>query len=217
MRFLLLVVMLSSCAAIFGSKQKNFDLRSNPPGAEVFLDGARLGTTPFKVKLGNQQQHTFVFRKEGYKEVSCTLPKGTGGGWVVADILLGLVPVIIDAATNSWSQTKGDSCAGSLEPMSVASVTPAAAPAPTTVDAARAATVPVSAASNPPPATQSGMVPVNTLQVPVGTKYVADYQRHVYIAAGCPAAARIPEERRYFFQSESEAAAEGYSKSASCE
>src|SRR5690348_1570916 len=92
-------ISLTGCAAIFGSKQKMFDLRSNPSGAEVFLDGARLGTTPFKVNLSDQKEHTFVFRKDGYKEVTCTLSKGTGGGWVVADILLGLVPVIVDAAT----------------------------------------------------------------------------------------------------------------------
>ncbi len=30
-----------------------------------------------------------------------------GRGWVVFDVLTGLVPIVIDAATNSWSQTKG--------------------------------------------------------------------------------------------------------------
>ncbi len=107
----------TGCAAIFGTKQKDFDLQSSPPGAEVFVNGNRVGTTPVQVKLSNQKEHTFVFRKEGYKEASCTLARGTDAGWVILDILGGLVPVVIDAATGSWSQTKGSSCSGNLEPM----------------------------------------------------------------------------------------------------
>lgn len=113
------VLSVTGCAAILGSSQKNFDLQSNPLGAEVYLDGQRLGTTPFKAKLDNHKTHTFVYKKEGYKDASCTLAKGTGGGWVVLDVLFGLVPVIVDAATNSWSQTKGSSCSGSLEPVTL--------------------------------------------------------------------------------------------------
>jgi hypothetical protein len=108
---------LTGCAAVLGSKQKDFDLHSTPQGADVFLDGNRLGTTPVKVKLSNQAEHTFVFKKEGYKDATCTLAKGTGAGWVVFDVLTGLVPIVIDAATNSWSQTKGSTCSGALEPV----------------------------------------------------------------------------------------------------
>lgn len=116
-----LAVLSSGCAAIFGSKQKDFDLQSTPPGAEVYVDGNRVGTTPAKVKLSNQKEHTFVFRKAGYKDASCTLARGTGAGWVILDILGGLVPVVIDAATGSWSQTKGSTCSGNLEPEAVSS------------------------------------------------------------------------------------------------
>jgi len=116
-----LTVLSSGCAAILGTKQKSFDLQSTPSGAEVFVDGNRIGTTPVKVKLSNQKEHTFVFRKEGYKEASCTLVRGTGAGWVILDILAGVVPVVVDAATGSWSQTKGSACSGTLEPQVVSS------------------------------------------------------------------------------------------------
>lgn len=112
---------LTGCAAVLGSKQKDFDLQSTPQGAEVFLNGNRLGTTPVKVKLSNQAEHTFVFRKEGYKDATCTLSRGTGAGWVIFDVVTGLVPIVIDAATNSWSQTKGSTCSGALEPLTAAS------------------------------------------------------------------------------------------------
>jgi hypothetical protein len=114
-----LTAVLSGCAAIIGSKQKDFSLTSSPSGAAVYLEGNRLGTTPVKVKLSNQETHTFVFRRQGYQETSCTLTRGTDAGWVILDVLTGLVPVVIDAATGSWSQTKGDSCSGNLEPVEV--------------------------------------------------------------------------------------------------
>ena len=115
-----LVVVSTGCAAIFGSKQKDFNLQSTPEAADVFLDDNRIGTTPVKVKLSNQKEHTFVFKKEGYKDASCTLSKGTGAGWVILDILGGIVPVVVDAATGSWSQTKGKGCTGTLEPVQAA-------------------------------------------------------------------------------------------------
>lgn len=118
---LTLSVSLTGCAAVLGTKQKNFDLQSTPQGAEVYLDGNHLGTTPVKVQLSNQKEHTFVYKKEGYKEATCTLSRGTGAGWVILDVVVGLVPVVIDAATNSWSQTKGSTCSGSLEPITAAS------------------------------------------------------------------------------------------------
>lgn len=113
---LLLAVELTGCAAILGKKQKDFDLTSTPPGADVYENGNRLGSTPLKVKLSNTQNHTFVFRRQGFQETTCTLNKGTGGGWVLLDVVTGLVPVIIDAATGAWSQTKGHACNGQLEP-----------------------------------------------------------------------------------------------------
>ena len=112
-----LPVVLSGCAAVLGTKQKDFSLNSAPPGADVYLNGNRLGQTPVRVKLSNQATHTFVFKREGFRESTCTLNRGTGAGWVILDVLTGLVPIIIDAATGSWSQTKGEGCTQSLEPL----------------------------------------------------------------------------------------------------
>jgi hypothetical protein len=33
-----------------------------------------------------------------------------GGGWIVLDVLAGLVPVIIDAATGEWSSVDEEDC-----------------------------------------------------------------------------------------------------------
>lgn len=223
MRLLVIAVLVlcTGCAAIFGSKEKNFDLRSHPDGAEVFLDGARLGTTPFKVNLSNQKEHTFVFRMAGYKETQCTLSKGTGGGWVIADILMGLVPVIIDAATNSWSQTKGSGCLGQLEPTvgripaAVAAIAPAPAAAPPS-----APTVQVSeqvAAPAPVPASAPlPEVPIDP-RVPPLANFVASISTRWYYPVTCAVwVNQVAPQDRFYYRTERAAEADGYVHTRQC-
>ncbi|HEX5385527.1 MAG TPA: PEGA domain-containing protein [Gemmatimonadales bacterium] len=109
-------VLMTGCASVIGSKQADFSFNSNPQQAQVLVDGNAMGETPLKVKLSNTKAHTITFRKEGYQDVSCQLEKGTDAGWVVLDVVSGLVPVIIDAATNNWSQTKSHECTRTLAP-----------------------------------------------------------------------------------------------------
>jgi hypothetical protein len=213
-----LMLCLAGCATIFGSRQKAFDLRSEPDGAEVFLDGARLGTTPFKLKLSNQKEHTFVFRKAGYKEVSCTLAKGTSAGWVIADILLGLVPVVIDAATENWSQTKGDACLGSLEPMPGGAVEPtvAAAPAPQPADASSAGP-PLPAATADSGQGQPADRPVSGYgDAPPGTAFVGDARIRVFYPMRCAAEHQIPRDHQIYFMSEAGAVRDGFTRTGDC-
>ena len=115
------MVLSTGCAAIFGSKQQ--DLRSAAPAlprAEVLSNGSRVGTTPV---VGEAQQpegaHFRVPERSGYKEASCTLMRSTGAGWVILDILGGLIPVAIDAATRQLEpdQGLGVDRSGKLEPM----------------------------------------------------------------------------------------------------
>jgi hypothetical protein len=222
---LTLALLSTGCAAIFGTKQKQFDLQSSPSGAEVYLDGTRLGTTPVKSQLSNQKEHTFVFRKAGYKEVSCTLARGTDGGWVVLDILAGLVPVIIDAATNSWSQTKGSGCLGSLEPLDGAPPAPVVAAQP--ADGAGTARVGGSAPtpSARPAETADSVVasdegadrPVAGYdRLPPGTNFIGDIRIKVYYPLGCAAQHAVPADAQVFFQTAGGAETDGFKRSGDC-
>jgi PEGA domain-containing protein len=117
---LALIASLGGCAAVLGTKSKDFAFNSNPGGATVVVNGSPSGTTPVTLHLSNLKEHVIVFHKEGFQDATCTLTKGTGGGWVILDVVMGLVPVIIDAATNNWSQTKGSGCTQQLVPVTVA-------------------------------------------------------------------------------------------------
>lgn len=54
------------------------------------------------VELSKKREHTITFKKAGYQDVTQVVDTKVGGGWIILDILGGLAPVIIDAATGSW-------------------------------------------------------------------------------------------------------------------
>lgn len=89
---------------------------SDPVGAEVYVDGARMGRTPVTLDLGNHRGYVVTFRAEGYDEVACVLSATTGTIWVVLDVLSGLVPVIVDAATGAWKSLDRSACNVVLPP-----------------------------------------------------------------------------------------------------
>ena len=55
------------CATLFNDGTKTVAMSSNPSGAEVWIDGARRGTTPVSLDLNNHKSHTVVFRREGHQ------------------------------------------------------------------------------------------------------------------------------------------------------
>jgi len=97
-----LVFYFSGCAAIFKGSNSKLNLSSDPEGAKVYVNGNYYGTTPIRILLKSNQTYTIEFKKEGYKTVARNITNHVGAGWVILDVLGGLVPVIIDAATGSW-------------------------------------------------------------------------------------------------------------------
>jgi hypothetical protein len=92
----------SGCAAIFKGSNSKLDATSDPAGAEVFVNGIPYGKTPVRLTLKSNATYTIEFKKEGFSTVTRNITNSVGAGWIVLDILCGLVPVIIDAATGSW-------------------------------------------------------------------------------------------------------------------
>lgn len=101
---------VGGCATFFNSGTKSVAMSSNPSAAEVWIDNVNRGATPITLELNNHQSHTVVFRKEGYQDVACELTASVGAVWVILDVLGGLVPVIIDAATGEWKRIDQGTC-----------------------------------------------------------------------------------------------------------
>lgn len=113
---LALGVVVAGCGALFNGGPAKITFTSAPDGAEVWIDGMRRGTTPTVLDLQKNQDYTVVFKKPGHKDVATTLTKKVSAGYVVLDVLGGLLPVVIDAATGSWYVLNTNSVHGSLDP-----------------------------------------------------------------------------------------------------
>jgi len=92
----------SGCATLFHGTSEEVHFGSNPVGAEVWISGVKMGETPFALKLEVKKTYVVEFRKEGYKTVAQNITNHVGAGWIILDVICGLVPVIVDAATGAW-------------------------------------------------------------------------------------------------------------------
>lgn len=112
--FLPCLVLLAGCGTLFTPSTKSISLNSSPVEAEVVINGSLQGVTPLTLELSNRETHVIEFRKDGYESVACTLHASVKGSIIILDVLGGLVPVIIDAATGDWKTLKEDFCNVSL-------------------------------------------------------------------------------------------------------
>jgi len=109
------VFIFNGCGLIFQGTKQDVGFDSGPGAAEVWVNGAKVGVTPCKIELKRNEEYTIEFKKEGYQTKSYRITNGVGAGWVILDILGGLIPVVIDAATGAWSSLDQNSINATLE------------------------------------------------------------------------------------------------------
>jgi hypothetical protein len=98
-----LALWMTGCATIFKGSTDAIGVNSNPSGARVYADGAEVcSSTPCEVKLKSNKSWNILIKMDGYKEKTVMVSNSVGAIWIILDILAGLVPIIIDAATGSW-------------------------------------------------------------------------------------------------------------------
>jgi hypothetical protein len=96
------IFILNGCATIFKGSTDTVSFSSDPSGAKVYVNGQLMGTVPLQLELKSNQSYTIEFRKEGYENRTVILNNSVGAGWIILDVLFGLVPIIVDAATGNW-------------------------------------------------------------------------------------------------------------------
>ncbi|MCX2837805.1 PEGA domain-containing protein [Salinimicrobium sp. MT39] len=104
----------TSCATLFGKKSHPLALSSEPDGAEVYVNGFKMGVTPVELNLKADKSYTIEFRKNGFDSVTRVVNTKVGAGWVVLDVLGGVIPVVIDAATGNWNKLDQDAVNAAL-------------------------------------------------------------------------------------------------------
>ena len=94
---------MSGCATILKQKTRAVSFDSEPQGAVGYVDGNRVGETPFALNLSNLKSVNVTFRKDGYEDKTYIINTKVGGGWVVADIFgLVVLNILVDACTENW-------------------------------------------------------------------------------------------------------------------
>ena len=101
--FLVLISLLGSCATIFKGTTEEVNLYSKPSDAEVYVNGQYRGTTPLvNLKLKSNRDYFIEIKKSGFTTYTKTINSELSVGYLILDILGGLVPVIVDASTGAW-------------------------------------------------------------------------------------------------------------------
>lgn len=112
---LFIILVLSGCATLFNEKAPAVSFMSNPPTAQVYVNGAKMGETPCAIKLDTDKEYTIEFRKDGYQTKTYFLTNEIGPVWIILDILGGFIPIIVDAATGDWYEFSQENVSVSLE------------------------------------------------------------------------------------------------------
>jgi len=106
---------LVGCATIFKGSTEKVNFSSDPTSSKVYVNGQYMGETPLELKLQSKNSYTIEFRKEGYENKTVVLTNSVGAGWIVLDVIFGLVPVIVDAATGNWYSLDQEHVTAALE------------------------------------------------------------------------------------------------------
>src|SRR5690242_15080799 len=95
--FLLCIVSLSGCAALFSSNISKITIESDPPLAEVKdKDGKLLGTTPYSFSPSKEEKYNFVISKKGFEESELNVRAVVNEGALFADAMFLCIPCIVD-------------------------------------------------------------------------------------------------------------------------
>ena len=100
--FLGLGTLFQGCATLIQGDTQDVIIDSDPQGAEITINGQRQGISPRVIQLARGKAHLLELRKDGYRPHSTILSGTVEAGWVILDVLCGLIPVIVDVATADW-------------------------------------------------------------------------------------------------------------------
>jgi len=98
----LLPLAIYGCATILKGSIDQVDVSSDPNGAKIYVNGEFLGKTPVHLRLPAKKTFFIEFVKDGYEKKTYVLNSSVGAGWIVLDVLFGLIPVVVDASTGAW-------------------------------------------------------------------------------------------------------------------
>lgn len=87
------------CATLFNQVPQHIPVTSDPSGATVAVDGQVYGTTPLELALPVDRGYQVRVEAPGYPAQTRMLMRSASVGFIVLDVVLGLVPLAVDLVT----------------------------------------------------------------------------------------------------------------------
>lgn len=97
----LLILLQAGCATVVSGKNQDVMIRSNPPGAEILIDGTITGKTPMMASLARKRRHTIELSSAQHGKLTRATTKGFNW-WYLGNLILGgVVGLIVDPITGA--------------------------------------------------------------------------------------------------------------------
>ena len=119
--FMLLTGALSQgCATIFAPRYERLSVSSNPPGANIIVNGNQAGITPASVDIDKTRPPNVRVEAPGYQSKQCYAHMEPGIPYILADVALCVFTLVgcvafIDAM-GPWNELRDKHCMANLEP-----------------------------------------------------------------------------------------------------
>lgn len=92
------VLSLGACATLFAPGPDTVHIRTDPPGAEVLLDGLTVGQTPTHVAVSRRARGNISLRHPAHPNVDTHLTTTLNGPVLINVLFPGLLGILVDAA-----------------------------------------------------------------------------------------------------------------------
>ena len=126
--------MVTGCATVTRGTKQKFEIKSQPPGADVSMTTGETCVTPCKLKLKRKTGFIATITKPGYKPAQVSVDSSVHGGGVAGaagNLLLGgLIGGVVDGGNGSMKDLRPNPIDVTLTPADAPGpiVTPSAAP-----------------------------------------------------------------------------------------
>ena len=107
---------MTGCATIMSGETQTLTFNSNPPGADVIVDGATVGVTPVTYEARRKGRGAVEIRKEGYKPQHMVLSKKLNPMFLGNVFCGGTFGSSTDASTGAMREYSQDAFYATLEP-----------------------------------------------------------------------------------------------------
>jgi hypothetical protein len=107
-KILAIALLASGCGALVNDDNTTVTL-SAPESVTLTVDGMKTPTG--EVELSNKKPHVVMaYDKDGKVVGECHIDTTVMGRYIVADVILGLLPLAVDAFTGSWTRLDKSVC-----------------------------------------------------------------------------------------------------------